>query len=240
VDELELFLHPGRDTTTVGAIQVTNTTDHEVQVLVELGDWERDLQGRNIFMAAGQSRNSCGQRLHAFPMGFRLGAHESAPLRVSYAGPARPGCWGIVFVQTDDRPAALKQSGLLFKLRTGVKVYVEAPDARKDGAVTGLEVVDTVAAARPGEAAARRRSARITFRNTGEAHLRVKGSLEIRRNDGSGAGAVDLGEVPIAPGAERRIDAVLPALPAGKYVLLALLDFGGDEIAAGQAELEVQ
>jgi hypothetical protein len=70
--------------------------------------------------------------------------------------------------------------------------------------------------------------------------VKPRGAVEIRRADNTSAGRVDILEFPLEPAAVRRIVVSLPALSPGQYVLLALLDFGGAAIAAGQLELLVR
>ena len=47
------------------------------------------------------------------------------------------------------------------------------------------------------------------------------------------------GRVP-GPGARSRIRVAVPLLPQGRYVALAILDYGGDQLAAAQIEYEVR
>jgi hypothetical protein len=79
----------------------------------------------------------------------------------------------------------------------------------------------------------------VSYRNAGSCQTQTRGSIEIRRLDNSVAARIEIPEFPTLPGATRRLSVPIPRLPSGKYVLLALLDFGGQEIAAGQASLEV-
>jgi hypothetical protein len=65
------------------------------------------------------------------------------------------------------------------------------------------------------------------------------GKVEIRRTDNTLVSTLDIPEFPTLPGATRRLGVPLPRLPRGKYVLLALLDYEGSEIAAGQVDLEI-
>jgi hypothetical protein len=70
--------------------------------------------------------------------------------------------------------------------------------------------------------------------------LLVKGTVNVRHADGSDFSTVDAPEFPVVPGGLRRLDVPLPAVPRGKYLLIALLDYAGEEIAAGQTEFEVK
>jgi hypothetical protein len=79
------------------------------------------------------------------------------------------------------------------------------------------------------------RAVEIAFRNSGEAHLKTRGSVELRRGDNTLVTRLDIPEFPSVPGSLRRVTVELPAdLAAGAYVALALLDYAGQEIAAGQ------
>ena len=79
----------------------------------------------------------------------------------------------------------------------------------------------------------------LAFKNTGGIQVRPSGRLEIRRPDNSVAGTVRVDEFPILPGATRQVRVPLPALTAGKYIVLAILDFGGADIAGGQVEIQM-
>jgi len=81
----------------------------------------------------------------------------------------------------------------------------------------------------------------IQFRNDGQVHLTAKGRIEFRRLDNSVAGQLTIAEFPTLPGAVRQLDLKVPStIPPGTYIALALIDFGGAEIAAGQLELNLR
>ncbi len=241
VNDLELFLKPVGSSGRSGVIQVSNTTARVVQVLVDVQDWERDLEGRNVFrpVAAG-TRGSCGASLKVYPRSIRLDPKRSAPLRVSYEGSDTARCWAIVFVQTNERPPAVRKSHLNYVVRTGVKVYVESPQARRDAVIDGVRVIDSTTVAPGSRRRLTTQVAQVLFRNTGTAHLVVKGNVNVRHADGSDFSTVDVPEFPVVPGGLRRVDVPLPGIPRGKYLLVALLDYAGEEIAAGQTEFEVK
>jgi hypothetical protein len=79
----------------------------------------------------------------------------------------------------------------------------------------------------------------ITYKNTGARQTVAHGAVEVRRPDNSVVAKVDIPEFPTLPGATRRLGVALPRLPSGRYVLLALLDYEGAEIAAGQVDLDI-
>ena len=71
--------------------------------------------------------------------------------------------------------------------------------------------------------------------------MTAKGRVEFRRLDNSLATQVPIGEFPTLPGAVRKVLVDVPRdLPAGDYVALALIDFGGAELVAGQIDYQVK
>src|SRR3989442_2324806 len=71
----------------------------------------------------------------------------------------------------------------------------------------------------------------VRFRNSGGLPLWVRGRIEFRRLDNSVAATADVPEFPVLPGARRTVVVPPPKLRAGRYVALALLDYGGAGIA---------
>jgi hypothetical protein len=52
---------------------------------------------------------------------------------------------------------------------------------------------------------------------------------------------VPIAEFPTLPGAMRKVLVDIPSdLPAGDYVVLALIDFGGAELVAGQIDYQAR
>src|SRR5581483_9355304 len=128
-------------------------------------------------------------------------------------------CWSIVFVETAATPQATGRQ-VTYITRLGVKVYVIPPGLPRDGEITAVQVRPAV---RRPPAAGSGRELVVLFRNTGGVPLWPHGRAEF----------------PLLPGAVRRVTVAVPALPRGRYVALALVDYGGADIAGGQAELEV-
>ncbi len=247
VDELEVHM---RLTPQGGAltqtIPVRNDESRPQQVRVVLGDWVRDSLGNNVFLEAGTTPNSCGGRIQVFPATLQVAPGATELVRVSYdAAPADSGCWSIVFIETVTPPAPRPDgqgSFLTIEVRTGVKVYVHRVDAIALGEVQDMSVGTAWRLAHPGTGSRDTslvREATVRFANTGTAHLRVTTQLEIRAASGELLHTVDGGEAPMVPGATRLINVRMPSLPAGDYVAIMLLDYGGNEIAAGQLDFRV-
>jgi hypothetical protein len=89
--------------------------------------------------------------------------------------------------------------------------------------------------------AATKRQISVRFHNSGGMHLVAKGRLEFRRLDNSLAMQVPIAEFPTLPGAIRKVMLDVPSgLAPGDYVVLALIDFGGAELVAGQIDYQAK
>jgi hypothetical protein len=238
VDQVELFLDPQGGARGSASFNVSNGTDQVVEVSVYLNDWDRDQNGENRFVPSGQLPASCARYLRVFPLSLRLAARSSQAVRVALEGAAslQTACWSIVFVETTTPPAAGRQ--VTYITRLGVKVYGVPEGLTRDGEITDVRVAARPASGRAPAGGSGRQLA-VLFHNSGGMPLWPHGRVELRRLDNSVASSVDVPEFPVLPAAVRRVAIDLPVLPRGRYVALALIDYGGSEIAGGQAELEV-
>jgi hypothetical protein len=238
VDQVELFLDPQGGGRAAASFNVSNGTDQVVEVSVYLNDWDRDQNGENRFLPSGQLPGSCARYLRVFPLSLRLPARSSQAVRVGLEGAEalKAACWSIVFVETMTPPAAGRQ--VTYITRLGVKVYGVPGALTRDGEITDVRVEARPTGGRAPAGGGARQLAML-FHNNGGMPLWPHGRVELRRLDNSVASSVDVAEFPVLPGALRRVAVDLPALPRGRYVALALIDYGGSDIAGGQAELEV-
>ncbi|HEY6089052.1 MAG TPA: fimbria/pilus periplasmic chaperone, partial [Gemmatimonadaceae bacterium] len=252
VDPLEVTV------TTTGASRVgasfslANSSDNPVQATITRQDWDRAENGDNRFLPAGSSGTSCGEMLTVSPLSIRVDPHSSRIIRlgVQNAAALRKECWDIVFVEEVPQRAPARGNSLQYIFRTGVKVYVAPPGLARDGAVEEM-AVETVpvppapgspsASTTPSASPATKKQISIRFHNTGAMHLLAKGRLEFRRLDNSLATQVPIAEFPTLPGSTRKLMVDVPAgLAPGDYVVLALIDFGGAELVAGQIDYQAK
>jgi P pilus assembly chaperone PapD len=250
VDPLEVTMLTAGANRVSASFSLQNTTDKPVQATITRQDWDRQESGDNRFLPAGSSGKSCGAMLSVSPLSVRIEPRSSRVVRLAAQTDAALSreCWDIVFVEEVPQRASTKGNSLQYIFRTGVKVYIAPPGLSRDGAVEGMEIVDapvkaasstptsaTVAAASPEKQIA------IRFHNTGGMHLLAKGRIEFRRLDNSLATQVSIAEFPTLPGSLRRVLVDVPHdLPPGDYVALALIDFGGAELVAGQIDYQAK
>jgi hypothetical protein len=253
VDPLEVTMTTAGNNRVSASFSLSNTSDAAVQATITRQDWDRVENGDNRFLPSGTSGSSCGAMLSASPLSIRVEAHSSRIIRLGAqnAAPLTKECWDIFFVEEVPQRAAVKGNSLQYIFRTGVKVYVAPPGLARDGQVEEMLVIDapitpvasTTAAKPPVSAAtpATKRQISIRFHNTGGMHLLAKGRLEFRRLDNTLAMQVPIAEFPTLPGAVRKLSVDVPnGLAPGDYVVLALIDFGGAELVAGQIDYQAK
>ena len=248
VDRVDLTLIPRSASQQSGVITVTNTTVRQVAAAVYTADWDRDESGANRFYDLGSLPQSCGGRVRVFPRTLSLPPNSAQSVQVIADGAdsLASTCWAIVFVETRLPPPAGEARQLSYVLRTGVKVYMVPPGLSGDGLVEDMRVHagssngSSAAQASAPSSASTRTPPRleVVFRNAGATPLLGRGSIEIRRPDNSLASRIALDEFPTLPGVRRRLLVDMPDLPPGRYVALAMIDFGGAEIVAGRLEFE--
>ena len=247
VDQLEITVTPSATGRVMASFVVRNGGKSSAQAIVTREDWDRAENGENRFVPSGSTGNSCGALMTVFPTAFRIesGANQTIRLAVENAPNLPKECWDIVFVQEVPRKPSAARGGLQFIFRTGVKVYVVPAGLKRDASITDMTVEN------PGSRLASKTRAAVSppvaqriaiqFSNSGQVHLAAKGRIEFRRLDNSIAMQIPIAEFPTLPGAVRRLELdVPPTIPAGNYIALALIDFGGAEIAAGQLELTLR
>jgi P pilus assembly chaperone PapD len=253
VDPLEVTIVATGTNRVPASFSVSNTSNEVVQATITRSDWDRAENGDNRFVAAGSTGTSCGANLSVSPLSIRVEPHTSRVIRLGIQSGAAvtKECWDIFFVEEVPRRASAKGNSLQYIFRTGVKVYVAPPGLSRDGAVENMavEVVPvprTIASTTPATTVANvqattKRQISVVFHNTGGTHLLAKGRLEFRRIDNSLAGQVTIPEFPTLPGATRKVMLDVPAgLAPGDYVVLALIDFGGAELVAGQIDYQAK
>jgi P pilus assembly chaperone PapD len=253
VDPLEVTIVAAGTNRVPASFSVSNTSNEVVQATITRSDWDRAENGDNRFLAAGSTGTSCGANLSVSPLSIRVEPHTSRVVRLGIQSGAAvtKECWDIFFVEEVPRRASAKGNSLQYIFRTGVKVYVAPPGLAREGAVENMAVENvavprTTASTTPATTVANvpattKRQISVVFHNTGGTHLLAKGRLEFRRIDNSLAAQVTVPEFPTLPGATRKVMLDVPSgLAPGDYVVLALIDFGGAELVAGQIDYQAK
>lgn len=208
-------------------ITVRNESASPMQLQVYGSDFDQPEDGSHVFMGLGEHAQSCAGRMEILPDHLALGPHGAGEVRVRME-PGDAPCWSLVFVQGLARDGA----GIQVSQRIGVKVYGVSVGARADGEVKAVEVVGDGNGSRHVE---------VTFANTGSRPVRPEGEVEIRTEAGEVVSVMAISPFSVLPGRTIRTRVPLDVdLPVGLYLLIPILDFGGDYLAAGQALLEIE
>lgn len=85
------------------------------------------------------------------------------------------------------------------------------------------------------------KSLEVRYRNTGSVTTELLGEVQVRTEDDSLVATVPLVEARrIGAGKRETFRVAMPDLPPGKYTIVAVVDFGGHELTAAQAALEIR
>jgi P pilus assembly chaperone PapD len=232
VNRVEITFQPKGNDPRLGTIVLTNEGKTAVQAQVRLEDWDRAEDGTNRWYPHETLPGTCGKLLQIFPAAVSLDPGGSQAVRLmmdSTMSPTRE-CWSAAVVESM-QPRVESGRNVTYAIRTAVKVYILPPAQPVEGELVALAIAP--------DSAAHADQLSLVFQNTGGRHVVAKGSVEFRRADNSVAEKVELPSLYTLPGARSRLGLQLPKLPTGRYIVLAVLDYGGDQLAAAQTDYEV-
>ena len=206
-------------------ITVRNDAATPLQLRIYASDYDQPEDGSHAFMDLGTHARSCADRLAFEPDNLVLDAGASGQVRVRME-PGDSTCWSLVFVQSVARSA----TGIQVAQRIGVKVYGVPEGAEPAGEIRAVTVLETDGG----------HTVELSFANSGEAPVRPEGEIEVRSAAGEIVGVVAVAPFSVLPGRVTRTRVALDLeLAAGTYIVVPILDFGGDYLAGGQALLKV-
>jgi len=221
---------------------VINNDSEPANITVSVCDWLRDLQGQNLFCkAAGQVPRSASAWVSAAPEQFELEPSKSKEIRFTLAVPADPQLDGTYWTAVMVEGTPVTQPGqpgttITVKRRFAVKVLeTVAGTGKKDGQISDVEVRGL----NPPRVL-------VEFSNRGTLSLpKVSGRVEIRDQTGKTVDTIPIAAFPVLPGYRRQLIVSSARkrgdlLPTGRYLILAILDFGGDNLVGGQQVLTIK
>lgn len=238
IDRNELVLRPDSAAYRSGVLIVQNTGRSRADAVIRIEDWDRGADGAHRFYDAGTQPGSCASVLSVAPREFSLAPGERRAVLVGVDGAVNSACWSLVLVETEERVRDESGRLVLAAVRTGVKVYAEPSDSRALGEVSDVEL-EMSEAAHSGAMSGTPMLAAVTFRNTGERHLRAAGRIEIRRADDSVLATLPLPDLQTLPGAAMTARVALPVSLKGTYRLRAVVNYGGSSVAAAEREAAI-
>lgn len=236
VDRAEVFFTTRPDAERLGIITLKNEGSQAVQAMLRIEDWDRTEEGTNRWFPVGTVPGACGSYLEVFPASVVLepGATQAVRISLDSTISLDRECWAGVVVETiESREISGRHAA--YVLRTATKVYIRPEGLLPRGEVVAMEIV-------PADSGVRNSAVgeiELVVENLGGLQIVSRGELQLRRPDNSVVSSLPIPPLYTLPGARSKVRLPLNAIPQGRYVALAILDYGGPELAAGQLEVTV-
>lgn len=222
-----------------GEIEVYGAKDKDIRVKTYFLDWDFDPAG-NVQFYSEQDRvqRSATAWLQLEPKEFLLPAKVKKHIKVWGRVPAgtEPGdYWSMFFVEFIPF-SGLQTSGVKISGRVGGSVTITVPGMIvPTGRISSFTITYKTEEENP------ELGGKIIFENTGNGILEPTGRLEIKDLQNKLIGTVPIPPAKILPGAKREIELRHTlTLEQGKYIAIALLDYGGEKLAGYQRIFEVK
>lgn len=213
-------------------ITVANTTDNSVHILTSLADFSLSPGGNYEFEKIGTSQYSLLKWAAVRPREFDIPAGTAQQVQLTIAMPSDDKLSGeyagVVFFQT--RPER-RGGGVAFSARVASKFYITVPNTVQiNGAITKMSSAKSSS----------RQIYRILFKNVGNAHEYLRGSVTVQKKDGSVVYQVPMPDnMLVERGGERLIELSGQKLESGSYQAVATIDYGGKTETGGEINFDV-
>ncbi len=242
----KVMIDLGPDSRATRELEIANSDDKAEEISVFVADWRQDENGAVEAVAPDKDKapDSATGWIGVNPQRFALQKGEKKIVTVSLATPKGPMALkeyrSMVFAETtDERPAEAAAPGRELRVRVvsriGTKVFVSNPQAT---AKLGCAVTKVAETTRDGK-----RGLEIQTANSGNVHIQSDNSnLVFRDEAGAPVASFPVPSFSILPGQKRTVFFELPEhgkskLEKGKkYNALAVLDYGGSDLVAGELE----
>jgi P pilus assembly chaperone PapD len=240
ISQIEFDLALPRGAVDTLTFSVLNNETDPLEIQISLADWDRDITGENRFYPPGTLPRSAAPWLSVSPLRFDLEPNKQQEVRFSIKVPSDIAgtYWAAIMVEAAPKQTQPQPPGttVIVRRRFAVKVLETPPGTgTKDGRIT---LIDVRGLNPPNYL--------VEFENRGTIHApRVTGRIELRDEKGTLLEKLDLESFPILPGAKRLLKVTSARkkgdlLPPGKYLVVAVLDYGGETLAGGQFVLRIK
>jgi hypothetical protein len=223
--KFELSIPPGTPAYNI-PITIRNGSGANVHIVSSMSDFGVTRNGDYAFQHAGVRPYSLMRWATINPSEFDLPTDSTQQVRLTLTVPKSSDLSGeyagIVFFQT--RPVRRAQQ-VSVSVRIATKIYATIPGTVKlDGAISKM----TAAPSPEG------RTYRVLFVNRGNAHEYVSGQLLVQKDNQ----VVERLKMPrdmlVERGGDRLIEVSGNRLPPGKYMAVAMIDYGGKTMTGGE------
>ncbi|MFC1546243.1 hypothetical protein ACFL4O_00805 [bacterium] len=223
------------------SVWIKNSAKEDVNIKIYAEDFWIEPNGNEIFKEAGTIKRSCAKWISLEQEEMKLGAGENKNFRFEVKIPEglQGTYWSMVFVEQTTSPQVqkLKQEGSLFSIsafqRIGIRVYETIPNTEiKDASIDNIFVTKNEKNIL---------KANIKFQNNGNVVLDCNGKLEINNEKGKKVKTIKINDFRCYPDAAREITVLIDKkLKPGTYNILSIIDYGAEDLVAGEAVIEIK
>ncbi|MBC8213170.1 MAG: hypothetical protein H8E71_00805 [Candidatus Marinimicrobia bacterium] len=225
------------------SFKIRNTGNASVALKIYIKDIKHNEDGSRKEMEPGILSRGMAGWIDIAPKRTEVASGADNTIRFSVKVPenVQPGdYWSNIYVESLEKPNLLSRSeegATSFSIFTNIRYAVKLKarvggDAAKEGEITEVEIVNNTA-----EAVVTIKS---TFKNSGDLILYCSGYVDIRDDMGETVEKINITKHKVYPGGIMIINTkVTKILAAGEYSALAVLDYGGDYLIAGEAFFEI-
>lgn len=219
-----------------GTVRVRNTTDRPQQARVYQTDYLFLADGRTFYEQPGTAPRSNAAWVQFNPSQLTLAPGEEAAVAYTVSVPAggavRGSYWSVLMVETaQPQPARTAQRGVGItpSIRYAVQVATHVGQAERRIALEGARLT--------GEDGSR--ALEVDVVNTGEQADRLELRVDLFDAEGAPAGRLSSSRGLVYPGTSIHQRFEFPALPAGTYRALLVVDTGADEVFGAEYTLKL-
>lgn len=239
---VDIRVAPGE--TKTGTFVITNGNDFETFVVLEVVDFDRDVTGAVETYPANSTARSLANYLSipftelTIPAG--VGNTREVQFTIDLSSNASGAHWSMIFVREVVVPGDSEEPGNggsyaqgELSLQFGIQIRQEDPTtATSDGRITNVDVQMS--------SDGRAEGVLIDYENLGTTFQKPSGEVRIVNSSGDVVVSIPIREFSMLPSRSRQLMVPIGLnLPPGDYVALAILDFGGDFLLAGQSRFRV-
>lgn len=216
-----------------GTLRVRNTTDQPQQARIYQTDYRFLADGRTFYEQPGTAprSNAAWVQLNSSRLTLAPGEEAAVAYTVSVpAGGVRGSYWSVLMVETaQPQPARTAQRGVAITpgIRYAVQVATHVGQAERRIALEGARLT--------GEGGTR--ALEVDVVNTGEQADRLELRVDLFDAEGAPAGRLSSSRGLVYPGTSIHQRFEFPALPAGTYRALLVVDTGADEVFGAEYTL---
>ena len=227
-------------------MKAENMGEEPISIKISTKDFIKGLHGEEKQVETGTVKRGCARWIRISPQKLDLAPHEIRVINFSMTVPmdGRGTYWGNILVSQVSKPTLSKTikkgetSFQIFALQDMlIRVLENVPGTeQKKGVITDVSVKDQKAGGMT--------TIEVIFENQGNSLLKCNGQIQVRDENGETVKTIPLeyGHAPftVYPDGRRIVYGhIKEKLPPGDYILLTIIDYGGEDLVAGEMEWSV-